>query len=406
MKYNEFTNSLSDEIKKSDYFYLFLLLSFSGNPIFVFSNFSKILFVITTLFLIIKHHSLFKTSHIKILYIFLSFYFFIFFFQFMTFHFISIEGAANFLLKSIFGFIIIMTVGSKFKIVYFNTIYYISLISLFGYLWNYMGYDIPSVFEIGRGRNIILFHQIDLGDRNSGIFWEPGAFACYITFGFLLFLGEIRNLISSNKWKIIIILTALFTTFSTTGYIVLFIIIVATIIIEYHKKNIVVAIALLATITISGYIFFNKSEILKDKIISQYEYAIDQKGEFAADRFSSFMFDLHYIKKHPLIGNGLHSKTRLADHPLLINKNLGAGNGFSNFISCMGVLSLLLISYYIIKHKKKNGLLFVLIIYIILQGEDLMNYPLFLSIPFIYIKPDRLIKSSNNRIVNHLNKGK
>ena len=60
-------------------------------------------------------------------------------------------------------------------------------------------------------------------DRNSGFMWEPGAYAAILIF-FLYYRLFINNF--KVDIKVIIILIALFTTFSTAGYLALFVFII------------------------------------------------------------------------------------------------------------------------------------------------------------------------------------
>ena len=378
------------------YIYIFLLVAFSGNPIFSPTDdpFSRLTLSVLVLVLAIRHISYFDFKRGYHYFIFLLFFIPIFILQKIFLGFVSIFGTIGFLSKLTLGYIVIRYLGSNFKFAYFNLIFIISLISLFGYAWNYLGNDIPAIYieenttpyADNSGRNIILFHQLSDGLRNSGMFWEPGAFACYINLVFLFYIGKIKPLLENNRLKVIIILLALLTTYSTTGYIVLFLIGLVTIYIEYSKKYGILVIPLFLVFSVIAIVTYENSEFLKEKIDNQFEVASNRdKGEFAPDRISAFLFDFHYIKKHPLIGNGLHSKTRFADHPWLQGETLGHGNGFSNFVASMGLLSLFFYSYLILKNKKKYSWIFILGIFTTLQGEPLMNFPLYLSLPFVFI---------------------
>ncbi|MCZ2845012.1 MAG: O-antigen ligase family protein, partial [Candidatus Bathyarchaeota archaeon] len=246
------------------------------------------------------------------------------------------------------------------------------------------------------GRNLIIFHQKGEGLRNSGMFWEPGAFACYINLAFLLFFGNIRSLITVHKNRLIIIILALLTTYSTTGYLIFFFLLISTVYFEFGKKLGLLIIPILIAFISAGYVVFEKSDFLKNKIENQFQTALDRdKNEFAPDRLSALIFDLHYIKKHPLTGNGMDETTRYADHPWLQEKILGHGNGFSNFIATMGILSLLFYSFYILKYKRKHSVIFIIGLFALLQGEPLLNYPLFLSIPFIFIYAKYYIRTNH-----------
>ncbi len=374
--------------------YMFMLLAVSGNPFFSLTdNKSKYIFISFVVLLAIWHHDFFNPKKGIVYYQFLLFFVLLFIFQRLTLGYLSIESAIGFIAKITLGYIIVRFLGRNFKYAYLQVMFFVSIISLLGYAWNILGYDIPylqyipatSEYAFDEGRNLILFHQNGEGLRNSGMFWEPGVFGCYICLLFALYLGNIRNLIRTNKWKLLIILIALITTFSTTAYIVLFIIGVATIYIEYSKRYGPYVLVILMGFGILAYFTYENTDFLKDKIDSQiYEASKRDVGEFAPDRISAFLFDLHYIKKHPLIGNAYDTSTRFADHPSLQDEVLGHGNGFSDFVASMGILSLLFYSFYILKNNKYYPILFLIIIFTLLQGEPLLNYTFFLSLPFVF----------------------
>lgn len=374
--------------KVQKYIYVFLLLALSGNPFFSFGEgISQYIFSGFVLLMAIKHHTYFNIKRAKLFFVYMLFFTTIFFFQKVVLGFISIPGAIGFLLKITFGYIVIRFVGEHFKITYFKVLYFISLIGLIGYLWNFLGFEILNLLsDSSKLRSMVFFTQNGDGLRNSGMFWEPGAFACYICLGFLLYLGKIRELLHTQRFKVIIILLALITTFSTTGYLVLFVIGLATVSLEYSKKYGILALPIVIAFLTIAFFTYENSEFLKEKIEHQMENTANKDAnDFSPDRFGAFLFDMHYIKKHPLVGNGMHQSTRFADHSWLQDENLGHGNGFSNFLATMGVLSLLFFSFYIIKYNNQHPWIFLIVIFALLQGEQLMNFPLFLSLPFIFI---------------------
>jgi O-antigen ligase len=374
--------------ENKNFIYLLLLLALSGNPFFSLGDDnSQYIFVGFVFLLSIKHYTYFNIKRAKLFFVFILFFISIFFFQKVVLGFVSIPGAIGFILKITFGFIVIRFIGARFKITYFKVIYFISIISLIGYLWTLLGFDIPNLLSDSSNiKSIVLFTKNSDGLRNSGMFWEPGAFASYICLGLLLFLGNIRKLLQFHLFKVFIILIALITTYSTTGYLVLFIIGLATIFLEYSKKYKIFVLPFVFVFLYIVYSIYQNTEFLKDKIDHQLEDAIINNGnDFSPDRFGAFFFDLHYIEKHPLVGNGMDDSTRFADHAWLQGEKLGHGNGFSNFLATMGGLSFLFYSFYIIKYKHQHPWIFLITIFILLQGEQLMNFPLFLSLPFIFI---------------------
>lgn len=387
------------------YLYTFLFTAMSGNPLFSISgDSSKYIFIAFVLVLVAKHHTYFNFNKGIIYYRFFAFYALIFLFQKLVLGFVSFPSTIAFMARITLGYIIIRHIGHNFKYAFFQIIFIVSLISLFGFSWNALGMDIPAIsvvettaqYSDNSSRNIILFNQHADGHRNSGMFWEPGAFACYICLAFLFYLGNMRSLLKLHKWKVIIILVALITTFSTTGYIVLFIIGIATIYIEYKKKYGAFVLPILLTFGLIAYLTYENTEFMKDKMDTQVAAASQRdEGEFAPDRMSALLFDLHYIGKHPLVGNGMHVSTRFADHPALQKEDLGHGNGFSDFLASMGVLSFLFYLFYIVRYNKNHPAIFVICIIFLLQGEPLLNYPLFLCLPFVFIYDENNRRTAN-----------
>ena len=119
------------------------------------------------------------------------------------------------------------------------------------------------------------------------------------------------------------------------------------------------------------------------------------KGEFSNTRFGSLMLDLPYIKKHPLIGNGLHEKTRYADDPELIQQiqsgdAIASGNGFSNYLACLGIPFMLFYFFStfntIGKVDKRVAFLVIFVMALSLWGEQWLNFPIYTGIMFLTIK--------------------
>lgn len=377
----------------------------SGNALFSLSgDSSKYIFIAFVLLLVAKHHTYFNINKGIIYYRFFVFYALIFLFQKLVLGYVSFPSTIAFMARITLGYIIIRYVGHNFKYAFFQIIFIVSLVSLFGFAWNSLGQNIPPLYYTpptdpyfdNSGRNIILYHQNGPGHRNSGMFWEPGAFACYICLAFLFYIGNIRTLLKHHKWKVIIILIALITTYSTTGYIVLFIIGIATIYIEYKKKYGAFVLPILITFGLIAYITYENTDFMKEKMNDQVAAASKRdEGEFAPDRMSALLFDLHYIGKHPLVGNGYDVSTRFADHPALQKEVLGHGNGFSDFLASMGILSFLFYLFYIVRYNKNHPAIFVICIIFLLQGEPLLNYPLFLCLPFVFIYDENNRRTDN-----------
>src|SRR5690606_34523562 len=218
--------------------------------------------------------------------------------------------------------------------------------------------------------------------RNAGMFWEPGAFAGVITLCLALNLNIISELWMNHKWKVITIALALVTTQSTTGYIVFFILV--TYYLVFYKKYQTTGLFIFPIFLLGGYYLYMNTDFLHDKIQKQDENAVTvYEDDFRNSRLGAMLFDLHYINKHPIIGNGFHISTRYEDHPYLLlimneGEDLGHGNGFSNYLASMGIPFMIgylcLIFASMVKVDKKFAFLIVSIVFLNLQGEQWLNF--------------------------------
>jgi hypothetical protein len=132
-------------------------------------------------------------------------------------------------------------------------------------------------------------------------------------------------------------------------------------------------------------------DFLGTKIEAQYNQGISENGDYNPSRFASFLWDLHYIAKNPLTGNGFAPETRYADDPQLVKLaenggNIAEGDGFSAFIASAGIIGMLWYLILIYRHirpsSRKDAILWMVVIIILLQGEDLMRFPFFFGLPF------------------------
>lgn len=370
-------------ISKRDYLLVIVLIFLSGSPVLLLTN-PMVYGVLGSLFFL---YSLLRKDVAirKNLWIYLLFLILIFISQYFTLGVISVLGSMNILAKVVLGATILWIVKERFRLVYLNIMFYISLISLILSIPGVRDFIVPGWFETEGVQHSILIYTVGTTLRNSGPFWEPGAFACYLVLVPLLFLENLKESVLANKFKFFILLLALITTLSTTGYICLTTIILYSII-RYTKNKLLLLFFIMPIVLYFLSLFMNSLDFLNEKIVSQYENIKNLSGEYSNQRFGAFIFDLHYINKHPLCGNGLIDITRFADHRELWDVKLGHGNGFSDYIVRMGVLSFIVyigILFRNISNSYSTSFFVVLIIIMLLQGEALLNYPLFLGLPFI-----------------------
>lgn len=378
----------------TDYLLIIVLLIFSGNPISRFMGKYAALFASVIIFIAIYNRI--KKNFYTLFLGIASGLLLLFLWQLAILGFVSWLGAFNYINTFFLGGLIIYAVGDRFGYKLFIVIAYLSLISLIFYVAvNLLGIILPGIVWREGGLTYIVYTYVQLHNyRNCGAFWEPGAFAGILTLCVALNLSQLSFLWQKHKLKVVFVVMALVTTLSTTGYVVFFLI--GCYFMLFFIKDKTIPLTLLPILLVIGITVYTNASFLSSKLESQSEETTELgKGEFSNTRFGSFIFDMHYIKKHPIIGNGFHENTRYADNPELIQRiqngqTLGNGNGVSNFLACLGIpfmfFYLLLTFKAASKIGPKLGFLVTLVIFLSLISEQWLSYPLFAAIMFLNYK--------------------
>ncbi|MBO4607717.1 MAG: O-antigen ligase family protein [Prevotella sp.] len=294
----------------------------SGDPI------PFLLPIVLTVILVIKHPiSFFNRRFIFILIIFavwsiltiekyqllnneeLSYYFFLFY-------------------SLIVAFIHVQVFGKKLIPLYEDIIVKLCIISLI--LWTWAYFDISSIpffkqfDQTSYGNNFFyLFNWMDpSGDqvyegiaRNAGFSWEPGRFSICVVLALLCNIA--RNGITFLNFNVLVMLAAIATTLSTTGYVaagVLYIIAFS------HKLNtqktlLFFFILVPALIGISQLGFMQKKieeQLSVETNLKQLEKTFNynsenaDEGEYLAslERFTAMYFEWDNVRDKPVLGYG------------------------------------------------------------------------------------------------------
>lgn len=317
----------------------------------------------------------------------------IFFCQYVIFGWNTIPGIVNFISKILFGSFIIITLGEQFKFYYLRVLYHLSLIGLFLFLLQTVLGVTFSLFDFGAGKSIVIYyvHHRDVW-RNCGPFWEPGAYGCYLLFVLLFFINNLPLLYKRYRKECIVLFIALLTTQSTTAYLSFAALIFLYL--AFQMRSWMKYVYIVLAIAVSAYVYSGVG-FLEEKIKSQNELAVSANGQFNSTRMGTFLFDMYYFEKHPIIGSGLHSRTRYADHQYLVKLWSGGelakgGNAFSDYLAKMGIAFYAVYFYFFYKTnqgvKRRNLLSFLVVFIMLLFGEPLFSYPIALSLPFIKLK--------------------
>lgn len=381
-----------------DYLIVFSLISISGNPFICFWKWASIsLFIFFLIVLAIKGNLSILTKMLSKHSRYVAMFLLLFMFQQFFCKNISTETQLNYLIKILSSGLILLYYGKKFKYLYLNIMSFISLVSLILFPLVLLGFDFGNPFGTGlpyRGVwtiHSVIIYNFDLNwnfGRNFGMFWEPGAFACYICLTFVLFINDLRGFVLNNKKKVTILSLALLTTFSTTGFIV--IALISFFVFKSTNKYIgpIIAAVVFALIL--------SSDVVTQKIVKDLDVTAGMRlgerlyyeGYASANRLGSFMFLYQFFVQHPIIGNGLNPEALFSSMPYLLQyDNLGLGNGFMYYLASFGLLGLAIYlcgiwSYWRTTTRLQRILAMTIIIFL-LQGEVLLNYPLFAGLPLL-----------------------
>ncbi len=339
------TGLVQNFITKKDYAVMLLFLSLCGN-VFV-SGITSYAYVLVAFYFLYKYIS---NSNVKSLVTpslkrgvitIISCFIVLFVLQYFVFDWNTVPGLINHISKFIVGAGVVVFFGTRFRFILFKTMYVLSLISLPLWLFQFFTGTGIDGFDWALGKTIIVYCYRSSADivRNCGFFWEPGAMGGYIVFSFLLFFDNLWDLFKYYKKECVVLFLTLLSTQSSAAYIDFGLLIIVYMLFSMKSKA---KVFLLPIVVLSALYVYNSAEFLSEKISRQNEIASKMTiGEFSSTRAGTIIFDLHYIQKHPLIGNGLHERTRLADHDyirkMLKSGDMAAmGNGLSDQLAKWG----------------------------------------------------------------------
>ncbi len=389
--------NISIKYSRSDYFLVLGLMLVSGNP-FVFDNpfvsekLILLLVLFFSLFIFIK----------KKLTVNKSFFLFSFFLIILTgiqsyiFSFFSIVTVFGLYVKILLGYLIIKILKENFAYVYIRVMYFFAIVGLMFYIIEILDHNILmqismnlSNVDTGTDRRSVfglytLTHTPSI--RNTGPFWEAGVNAGYLVIAFIFtFLSNIRE----RKKLLLIFFITIITTLSTTGFVAFFIFIA---IFYFQKiKNYLFKIIILSFILMAGYASFFYFDFLGEKIIYQYEFAMERGLDSSnTQRFINVLRDIEDIKGHEFFGRGWNNLTRFDESFDKQMRTVGLTDIIvkvgSFFFIYMLYLMYRSICVYVMNSPYKSRMYcigFLTSILVLLLSETYFNQPFFWSILFI-----------------------
>ena len=221
--------------------------------------------------------------------------------------------------------------------------------------------------------------------RNCGAFWEPGVFAIFLNIALLINLFINKTALFSLKNVVFII--AEITTFSTTGFIVLFLIIISSLILNKKIELVLLYIPLLITILLLSYTFVWKLDFMSEKISDQANNASYSRSS----RFGAALYHFEELKESPLTGVSLGVAEREKDQRF--EDRIVTPNGISIIFFVWGIPVGLLyyiffymgLSRWLRFHRIDNRLIHFLFFFIFILSafsQDLTNRHFYFMILF------------------------
>ena len=324
------------------------------------------------------------------------------------------EFRPTFFINNVLLFFITYVTVKALKInffrVYENLLYYLAIIGLL--LWGIqimLGGDVlytffsrvPSIekfsYVSGNGLNTILYSvqptsmskQYEfLPPRNCGFAWEPGGFAVFLCLAIFinLFIFKKDKISKTRFW---VLLIALISSQSTTGYAI-FIIIILFYYINRKQK----VIALLWPVILALIILIFSLPFMSDKIVSlaseagaaqiMVENSIGKETSIAPQRFASFMIAIRDFIDNPILGLGGKADESWT---FKIGANVSTITGIGNLLAQYGIVGFLffIISayktsfFFSTTFKYRGRVLFLIIILFISVSYGIILLPLMMS---------------------------
>lgn len=206
---------------------------------------------------------------------------------------------------------------------------------------------LPIIYNVnGLPAYNALFSTIRISDyliRNQGIFWEPGAFQTYINLALIFNLFLFKE---NNRRNLIIFGITLFTTYSTTGYIVGSIIVLVFVLhsltVEKRKKQkqILVFVCVIIILLIVGLITYNNlPENAKYQVFGKVAYYAES-GNYSSTsvRMDAIIYPFKHFLENPFFGKGIEGLSKAA---ISIGYNMNTStpiNWFARYGIFMGLI--------------------------------------------------------------------
>lgn len=384
--------------KLLNYIYCMALIMVSGNPAFKLLGFDTLIVLLfgagAVLFIT---RPIYTTGRNTVLLISLGF---LMLTHMILFGAYVMPASVGFMLQVLTAFMV-MSAIPNFMSYLVRCMFVVALVSLFFYFFimvpglsdsmrPFLVYDDPIITEFSIG--IHTFRGYDKELRNSGPFWEPGAFAGYLAISLFCMV-----LMSEYKRQSVVVasvlILALLTTLSTMGYAAFFVVIFAFFIQRFRRANIlIVALGFPLVSVMLGFGAFQVGEqipFLKEKIVEQFDDADEGKKNAEINRFGNAEYDWSFVKRRPFFGWSANVDTRVTVDPTAQEVLKAQGNALTGVAARFGLVGWLLLmgSFFFGFYRASGSLLIggigLGLLAAMFTGEKYMNYPLIMTMMFL-----------------------
>ncbi len=325
-------------------------------------------------------------------------------------------------LKFFVVYAFIKALGTNLFKIYEHILYYLAIIGLA--MWGiqtilrgdtlfYILSKIPGITTFsnvtGEGLNIIFYSVqpttysiIDfIIPRNSGYTQEPGCFAVYLCLAMFINLF-ITNEDKNSKKRFVVLVMALVSSMSTTGYVIFMLIMIFYILgKDLSKVLLLFPVAIVALIYISTLPFMsnkivgvvNEKNTLDQMILS----TVGQDYESTPQRFTSFLITFVDFKANPILGLGPENDKSWVNN---IGARIAPISGIGNLLAQFGIVGFLFFfisslssSFFFARYFNFNGkFLLFFIIFFISISYSIILYPLLMCFWMFQLFPPPRVK--------------
>lgn len=238
---------------------------------------------------------------------------------------------------------------------------------------------------------IFNFHGYEFDPmRNSGPFWEPGAFAIFISISLTFMLMSGRRLLSFSG---LVQMIALFTTFSTSGYLMLFLVIMVWAARALDNMSRSITIVLRCTLIPLLLVAIYQLVVNVDFLVPKIQEDILLADETTSSRFGSALADIVLIAENPVIGYGRNMQAQYGTE-IFDKEVMHRNNGLTRLIATWGIIGYLYLLFVFIgltklasalnPKKPLSPVLPFLVLLISGFSQTIFQYPFFMGLVILF----------------------